>query len=367
MPSSNEIRLSLEKDDFSLELACQFRQGTCLALWGHSGSGKTSVLRAVAGLERSKGAYLKIAGQTWEDTERSICLPVWKRSLGYVFQEPSLFAHLNVDENLRFAVNRNKHPGSEQLWNSTLELLGIHSFMNKYSTQLSGGERQRVAVARALLSSPKLLLLDEPLSGVDANKRGEVLPWLEAIKRELKISMIYVTHAVDEMVSMADQVVVFGVNGQTHQSSVQDALNWQNAQHLAGGNYSRTGEGLFVLIEGPVLEKDALWHLAKIGFPGGALWVSDQNCVLGETMRVRVYADDVSVACETAHASSIQNMIAGTVSKILPLPHPAECLVHVNCQGSLILSKITQRAVHQLRLQLGQSVWLQVKSVSLIK
>jgi len=359
--NQNQIELSIQKGIFKANVKFDFKVGECLALWGPSGSGKTTLLRAIAGFERPVTAHVSIAGEVWQDSDQGLYLPTFKRAVGYVFQEASIFTHLNVEDNLTYAVRRNKVQLAPTFWRTVVELLDVAPLMKKYASQLSGGERQRVAIARALLTSPKLLLLDEPLSALDGHKKDEVLPWLERVKHELCISMIYVTHALDELTRLADRVAVMSEGECTRQGSVLEVLT-----DLHSHFYTDSQEPS-VLVEGVIDQLDSQWHLAGLEFAGGTLWLKDQNFKKAQTVRVKISATDVSIATELAQRSSIQNIIAGTILEILQLSHPGECLVKVNCAGTVFLSKITTRSVEQLNLSAGQSVWLQLKSVALLK
>jgi len=357
----NKIHLALQKDKFEANIELEFQVGHCLALWGASGSGKTTILRAVAGLEEATSAYVNIGGEVWQDSATQINLPTYQRSLGFVFQEPSVFAHLNVEENLKFAVQRNKTKLSPLIWGDIINLLDITQLLKKRAAQLSGGERQRVAIARALLTSPKLLLLDEPLSAVDVHKKEEVLPWLEKIRSEMSISMVYVTHAVDELTRLADRVAVLSEGKIIRQGSLSDVLS------ISYGPFSSATQDASVLIEGVAIKLDSKWHLVEMSFPGGSLWLKDQSFKIGQRLRVQIKASDISLTTELPSHTSIQNIIPGVITEIAVLDHPGECIVTVKCRESILRSKITTRAIDQLQLELGKEVWLQVKSVALMK
>lgn len=361
MHGLNHIRLSLQKNAFAVEVNLQFNAGQCLALWGPSGSGKTTILRAIAGLDPALNAYINIGGEVWQDSSRSVCLPTSKRSVGFVFQEASIFSHLNVEGNLKFAVKRNQKSLSGEFFESIVRLLDIKNLMPKFSPQLSGGERQRVAIARALLTSPKLLLLDEPLSAVDGHKKDEVLPWLERVRRELAISMVYVTHSLDELTRLADSVAVLSQGRIVTQGNLLDVLS------STGDHFHRDSQDSSVLVEGLVSQSDPKWHLVQIAFKGGSLWLRDQNFKLGQTLRVKINASDVSITTELPRQTSIQNVLPGVILEIRHLNHPSERMVRVDCQGFVFLSKVTARSVDQLELRVGRSIWLQVKSAALLK
>ncbi|HYE38405.1 MAG TPA: molybdenum ABC transporter ATP-binding protein, partial [Ramlibacter sp.] len=205
MSAMLEIRTRLARGDFTLEVDLRLPAAGITAIFGPSGSGKTTLLRCVAGLERARFARVVIAAETWQDSEAGTFVPTHRRPLGYVFQEASLFDHLDVRGNLAFAQRRG---GGEVQLQPLLELLGIATLLDRRPHQLSGGERQRVAIARALATQPRILLLDEPLAAVDLSRRREILPWLERLRDELRIPMLYVTHSADEVARLADHLVL---------------------------------------------------------------------------------------------------------------------------------------------------------------
>lgn len=201
------IEVCLARPGFDLQLALQLPGRGITVVWGPSGAGKTTLLRCVAGLERAQGR-VEVAGQVWQDSERGLFVPTWQRPLGYVFQEASLFEHLDVQQNLHFGVKRVGTPGALRALQEAVELLGIAHLGRRRPGELSGGERQRVALARALATEPSLLLLDEPMAFLDARRRSEIFPWLELLRDALHIPMLYVTHSSEELARLADHQVI---------------------------------------------------------------------------------------------------------------------------------------------------------------
>lgn len=208
MDSHIELRLRLTLDAFRLDFdQCLAARGVT-AIFGHSGCGKSTLLRCIAGLERPETAYINIAGECWEDTNKAFRLPTHRRTIGYVFQEASLFPHLTVLKNLQFGQRRSGAAKTSDQLTQAIELLGIESLLERKPERLSGGERQRVAIARALAVCPKLLLMDEPLAALDMRRKREILPFLEQVHRELDIPVLYVTHSTAEVRRMADHLIV---------------------------------------------------------------------------------------------------------------------------------------------------------------
>lgn len=360
MNSDNLIRLSLARPDFQLDVDLALPARGITALHGPSGSGKTSVLRCVAGLERARNALVRIDGAVWQDDARGLFLPPWQRPLGYVFQEASLFEHLDVRGNLTYGQKRSPTDRQAIALETVIELLGIGHLMQRRVQQLSGGERQRVAIARALATQPRLLLLDEPLAALDQARRQDILPWLERLHAELQIPMLYVTHAADEVARLADSLVVLDHGRVKAAGPVAEVLTRIDTPVVLGDDAG-------ALLHGTVAERDARWHLMRVDFGGGSLWLRDSGLAIGQRVRLRVLARDVSLATEAPHHTSIQNLLPATIDAIAADAHPSQALVRVTCGGAMLLSRITTRAVNTLGLVPRQAVWAQVKSVALVE
>jgi molybdate transport system ATP-binding protein len=363
--STNTIRIRWQRGVFSLDVDLALPAKGITVLFGASGCGKTSLLRCVAGLEQAGTAAVQVGGQWWQDTAKGISLPVWQRPLGYVFQEASLFDHLDVQGNLQYAHKRSGAATGSQSRGphsmaDTVELLGIGALLKRRTHQLSGGERQRVAIARALATQPQLLLLDEPLAALDAARKADILPWLERMRDELHIPMLYVTHSADELARLADTVVVMEAGRAVSVGPV--------AQMLAGDTgLAMAGSDVATLLEGSVSALDPQWHLAQVSFAGGNVWLRADALHMQQRVRVRVLARDVSIATTEPHHTSIQNLLPCKVLSVTADAHPSQCLVRLQCGESTILARITARSAHQLALQEGAAVWAQLKSVALVE
>ena len=360
MQDTSTVRLALTRGDFAMKVDLALPARGITAVFGPSGSGKTTLLRCVAGLERAGDALVRIGGAVWQDDARRIFVPTWRRPLGYVFQEASLFEHLDVRGNLQYGLRRSGGGQQAIALEAAIELLGIGALLGRRTQQLSGGERQRVAIVRALATQPRLLLLDEPLASLDLARRREILPWLERLRDELHIPMLYVTHSADEVARLADTLVVLERGRVIASGPVASVLAGIAAPALLG---DETG----ALLEGAVGERDSCWHLARVDFAGGSLWLRDSGAGIGRRVRLRVLARDVSLTTEEPRATSIQNVLAGVVRAIAADSHPSQALVQVACGESVLLSRITARAVDALGLQPGTAVWVQVKSVALVE
>ena len=262
MSQDIHARFRVAYPDFTLDVDLQLPGRGVSALFGVSGSGKTACLRAIAGLERAPGGYLRVNGEVWQDDSCGLFVPTHQRPLGYVFQEASLFRHLSIRRNLEYGLRRVPERARKVSLTHVVELLGIAPLLERLPHKLSGGEKQRVAIARALATSPRILLMDEPLAALDLQRKQEILPYLERLHDELEIPLIYVSHAPDEVARLADHLVVL-----------------EQGQVRAGGPLGeilarldlpiRLGEDTGVVLDGAIAEVDTKWHLARVTFAGG--------------------------------------------------------------------------------------------------
>ena len=357
--SDIQIQLLLARQEFTLDVDLTLPAQGITVLFGASGSGKTTLLRCVAGLEKAQLARVRVDGSVWQDHASGVFLPPWRRPLGYVFQESSLFDHLNVYDNLCFGVRRTSKGLNQSALDEAIALLGLQDLLQRRTHQLSGGERQRVAIARALALQPGLLLLDEPLASLDHARRQDILPWLERLRDEVKIPMLYVTHAADEVARLAHTLVVMERGKVSAVGPVAEVLAGIHSPVVLGDDVG-------ALLEGTVQERDLRWHLAKVNCVGGALWLRDSGVHVGQKVRLRVLARDVSLAISEPSHTSIQNILPCVVDTIAPDHHPSQVLVRLRCGDSIFLARITARAADTLALAPGQNVWAQVKSVALV-
>lgn len=355
-----DIDLTLQRESFTLNVSLQLPARGITVLFGASGSGKTTLLRAVAGLEPLARGSVRVAGEVWQSDDARLNLPTHRRALGYVFQEASLFEHLDVQRNLVFGLHRSAASRDTTVLNHAIELLGISHLLRRRVDELSGGERQRVAIARALATSPRLLLLDEPLAALDPARKQEVVPWLERLHDELQLPMLYVTHSVEEMTRLGDHLVVLEQGRVKVSGPLASTVSSLDTPWVAPQEQG-------VLIDGQVAERDTAWHLAHVSFAGGSLWVRDSGAAVGTPVRLRVLARDVSITTQEPAHTSIQNHLRAQVEATQPDAHPSQVLVRLRFSDQgVVLARITQRAWSQLGLALEQTVWVQVKSVALV-
>jgi molybdate transport system ATP-binding protein len=364
-PSPIEARFLLHRpasgDDagFVLEVDVTLPDRGVTAVFGPSGSGKSTFLRCIAGLERAQSGRLRIAGEIWQDIK--IFVPPHRRPLGYVFQEAGLFPHLSAQGNLDYARRRaDRSLGEGFTQERVVELLGIGHRLHQMPHELSGGERQRVAIARALLVQPRLLLMDEPMASLDDARKAEILPYLERLRDQLHLPILYVSHSMSEVSRLAHHIVVLE-NGRV---KAQGPL----AQVLANIHPPlMLGEETGVVLEAEVMTRDPRWHLVLVRFAGGELWVRDEGDAEGHTVRVRILARDISLALQDQQDSSITNRLPGEVIALVDDTHPAMCLVQVKVGDSTLLARVTQRSAHQLGVVPGRQLWVQIKSVALVR
>jgi molybdate transport system ATP-binding protein len=289
-----------------------------------------------------------------------------------VFQEASLFDHLDVMGNLRYGLTRSQRvmgagdrvaatiaKPTRQPLDHAIELLGIGHLLTRRPSTLSGGERQRVAIARALATQPRLLLLDEPLSALDAARRQDILPWLERLRDDARVPMLYVTHSMDELARLADHVVVL------NQGQVQASGPVGDVMASLQGPMAQADDAA-ALLEASVAERSEQWQLARVVFEGGELWLRDGGHAVGSRVRLRVLARDVSLAVQEPHGVSVQNVVPAVVQALQDAAHPSQVLVSLRCGPTTVLSRITRRAAHELALRPGRTVWAMIKAVAVV-
>jgi len=329
------------------------------ALFGHSGSGKTTCLRAIAGLERAPGGYLEVNGEVWQDDANDIFLPTHKRPLGYVFQEANLFAHLTVRDNLDYGRKRVAAAKHRITPKHMIELLGIAPLLDRLPERLSGGERQRVAIARALLTSPSLLLMDEPLAALDMKRKAEILPYLERLHDELDVPVLYVSHTPDEVARLADHLVLLE-DGKVIASGATSELMTRLDMPLAHGDSAEA------LIPATVIRQDINDLLTFVAFHGGELTLPFQEVQIGQHVRIRIQARDVSLTLTRQQDTSILNILSATVTDICN-DNPGQVLVALDVGGTRMLARITHKSSEALELKAGSKVYAQIKGVAILK
>jgi molybdate transport system ATP-binding protein len=359
-PEDTGIKASFRRafNGFSLDVSLAVPGRGVTAIFGPSGSGKTSLLRSIAGLERDGNGYLAVNGEVWQDDSAGIFMPVHQRALGYVFQEASLFAHLDVRGNLDFGLRR--VPGSQRRVSleQAVELLGLQALMQRMPESLSGGERQRVAIARALATSPRLLLMDEPLASLDIARKAEILPYLERLHDELDMPVLYVSHAPDEVARLADHLVLMDAGLVTASGPTRELMTRLDLP-LAHGDAAAA------VLDAVVSTVEPDWHMSHAEFPGGRISLLNPSLQVGQRVRVRIQARDVSLTLERQEGTSVQNIFAVIVTALAD-DSPGQLMVGLEAGGSALLARITRKSAQALQLQVGSRVFAQVKGVAVL-
>ncbi len=366
MSSEIHARFRIQRKDFALDVALTLPGRGISALFGHSGSGKTTCLRAMAGLERAPEGYFALGNEVWQDEARGLFVPTHQRAAGVVFQEASLFPHLSVRGNMEYGQVRasrracNNHSNTDRRYAlpEVADLLGIAPLLDRSPGQLSGGERQRVAIARALLTAPRILLMDEPLAALDLKRKLEILPYLERLHRELAIPIIYVSHAPDEVARLADHLVLLDQGQVVASGRLNDVLSRIDLP-------SAFADDAGVVIEARIAAHEAD-DLTRLEFPGGQIFVSRHDEALGTLLRCRVHARDVSLTLVPQEQSSILNCVAATVLDLAPTDTPGHVLVRLDAAGEPLLARITQRSALKLGIRPGLALRAQIKAVALL-
>ena len=352
-------RFDIKYDNFSLQANLDLPARGITILFGHSGSGKTTCLRAMAGLEQLANGFFSVTGEVWQDSQAKHFIPTYRREIGYVFQEAGLFPHLSVRQNLEYGLKRVAESKRKVDMSAVCSLLGIDHLLERSPSRLSGGERQRVSIARALLTSPRLLLMDEPLSALDNGLKGEILPYLEKLHHELSVPIVYVTHSVEELARLADHIVLFNRGSIVASGSAVSIMSDPAYEHLFG-------EGLGSIVETRIAEHCSD-HVTRLEANNGiSFWIPEHCGVLGEKYRCRILASDVSVCMSRPDDSSILNEVQATIVQVKPATKPGEIALELELAGGVrLLSLITERSLTQLKLFVGMTVWTQIKSVAI--
>lgn len=348
----------LTRGEFSLDARFDVPGRGVTALFGHSGSGKTTLLRCIAGLERARRGEIRVNGECWQDSARDFFLPVHRRPIGYVFQEASLFPHLSVRRNLDYGMRRVVPARRRVALDEAVELLGIGPLLERRPAGLSGGERQRVAIARALLTSPRLLLMDEPLAALDALSKADILPYLEALHRELSIPVLYITHALPEVMRLADYVLLLEKGRPRAHGSLEEILSRLDLPLLQS-------EEAGTVVSARVAAHDDPYHLTYLSFCGGQLSLPRVHLAPGEKVRVRILSRDISISLDRDIRDSILNLVPARIIQIAR-GDKGQLLVRLDAEGCPLVARITHKSGVLLGLEEGMKVYARVKSMALV-
>ena len=351
MSRNISVRYELQRRDFSLDVDVDIPMRGITGVFGESGAGKTALLRCIAGLERGATGHLVVADDVWQDATKS--RPVHDREIGYVFQEPRLFAHLDVRQNIEYGQRRGRR--EDVGFDEAVELLGLRYLLDRRVDTLSGGEAQRVAIARALLRSPRVVLMDEPIASLDRARRDEILPFLDRLHAALSIPVIYVSHSIEEVIRLCDYLLVMERGRIVAAGDIQEVLLRADLPVLGG-------EEAGAIIRASVVMHDPGDGLTKIAFDGVEMWVPGRY-EPGAALRLRIRANDVSICREDPGTSTVLNVLPGAIDSIRSDSESSE-LVQLAVGSEHILARVTRRSRAQLDLKPGDKVLAQIKSVA---
>ncbi|MCU4180086.1 molybdenum ABC transporter ATP-binding protein [Bosea sp. BH3] len=355
-----DIAIRRRLGDFLLD-ASFTSEGRLTALFGSSGSGKTSLVNVVSGLIRPEAGHVRIEGETLVDTEAGIFLPKHRRRIGYVFQEARLFPHLTVRQNLLFGhwfVPRGTRKPAEL--DKVLGLLGIGHLLRRRPGALSGGEKQRVAIGRALLAEPRLLLMDEPLAALDEARKAEILPYIERLRDETRIPIVYVSHALAEVARLATTVAIVE-NGRI--AACGPTADILSRPDLAARPRAPEASSL---LTAEVIRFDEPFGLAQLKTRAGPLVIARGSLQAGQKLKIRVLASDVMLSLEPPTGISALNVLPGRITEISERTGPGGSTVHLRliCGEALIAARLTAKSAEMLELAPGKAVHAVIKSVS---
>ena len=361
-----DVALALRRAGFALELDETLELTGITAVMGASGSGKSTLLRALAGLETPQRARIALDGALLADSAAGVNLPPYRRGIGYVFQDARLFAHRRVRGNLRFAQQRARPANGgapAPALDEVMSALDLMPLLERRTAGLSGGERQRVAIARALLANPRLLLLDEPLAALDTRRKAELLPYIRALPRRFGIPLVYVSHAVEEVAQLADEVLILSAGRVVARGEVHAVLERPEAEAVSGHFEAGT------LLRATVRRQIGEYALTELDLAGQRLTLPQIDAEPSRPVRLRVRARDVSIALARVDGVSIRNQLETRVLRLdaEPAGAYAEVLLDLADPGATpmhLRARITREAAAALGLTPGQTVWALVKSVS---
>ncbi|ANQ15591.1 molybdenum ABC transporter ATP-binding protein [Vibrio natriegens] len=358
--ASISAKLNINYENFQLKAELDLPSRGVTVLFGHSGCGKTTCLRAIAGLVRVEQGEVRVNSEQWQSWDGKVFLPTFERRIGYVFQEPSLFPHLNVDQNLAYAEKRVKTQPTLFKRDSILQLLGINHLLNRYPSQLSGGEKQRVAIARALLTQPQLLLMDEPLSALDHARKEEFLPYLERLQRVWDLPIIYVTHSVQELARLADHIVLFNQGSIVASGGAQQVMSDAQFSHLFG-------EEMGSVFDTVVKSRCEKYAMTELSCDDVTFYVPGETANTGERQRCRILASDVGIALDEPVSTTVLNRLPAKIIEIESKSiQSGEALVVLELANQQrLLARVTVKSLHELDLQRDQRVWALIKAVAI--
>ncbi|HKO30019.1 MAG TPA: molybdenum ABC transporter ATP-binding protein [Nitrospiraceae bacterium] len=351
-------RFDARYPSFHLNVCLDLPTSGITVLFGPSGSGKTTLLRCLAGLERAPDGFMQFGNDVWQDEAKGLCLPLYNRPIGYVFQEPRLFPHYSVRSNLLYGYNRISSEERRISIEQVVDILGIGHLLERRIHKLSGGEQQRVAIGRALLTSPKLLLLDEPLTSLDIQRKQEILPFIRRLHEVLLIPVIYVSHAISEILQLADRVVLMKQGKLIGAGTLNEMLTSLELR----GSFGSLRAG--AVLNASVASHEPEYGLTRLEFKGQFLFVPLQSVAIGQSIRVHILSSDVSlVVGRTDSPTSVLNIIEGTIIEIREMDQSSvDVLLDI---GAPLVASITRKSLANLGFKPGQRIYAHIKTVAL--
>jgi len=351
-------------ETLSISAKFEFQSQGVVALFGRSGAGKTSIINMFAGLIDPDRGHIQINGRTLFNSETGINIKTEQRRIGYVFQEARLFPHMTVRANLVYGRTHSPSDNSPIDFDQAVQTLGLDHLLNRKPITLSGGERQRVALGRALLANPDILLMDEPLASLDAPRKAEILHFIEVVRDTFNIPIIYVSHAIDEIIRLADTLVLLDDGVVTAVGSVEELTSRVDLWHLTGRNDAGS------VIPALIKSHDTSYALTTLSFAGGLLRVPLIDADLGQSVRVKIRARDISLALQKPTGISQINILSGKIQDIEAsrgrddeiTPHEINICVDI---GVPLWVRITKLSLDQLKLSVGKEVYALIKSTSI--
>ena len=351
------VQLRKPRGEFSLDLQFSVPESGVVALFGASGCGKSTTANLIAGLMTPDSGFIQLGNEVLLDTAQNINQPAEQRRIGYVFQDARLFPHYTVEGNLRYGLQRARQQPVIK-FDAVVTLLGLEPLLQRRPQQLSGGEKQRVALGRALLAQPRLLLLDEPLASLDQPRREEVLPYLERVRDQLKIPMVYISHQFEEVLRLATHVVLMQQGRSLAQGDLAAMCLEPALRGLIGA------EALGAVVEGKVQEIDEYSGLARVALGNGHVSVDANQLQCGQRVRLQLLARDLILALSPPQGLSVRNMLQGVITRLTPDDRHAT-LVTVDVGGAMLIARITTSATAEMKLHDGLCIWILVKAVTL--
>lgn len=351
-----EIDIRQQRGAFKLDVSLAL-SGGLTAFYGRSGSGKTSLINAIAGLSVPDDGKISIGNHRLFDAQKQTNVPPENRRIGYVFQEGRLFPHLNAKANLLYARKFIQASLDPSYFDQIVDLLGISALLDRRPNTLSGGEKQRIAIGRAILSDPRLLLMDEPLASLDAGRKAEILPFIENLRDQLDTPILYVSHAMEEVIRLADHLVLLEDGHVAADGSVEQVMSRLDLRPLTG----RYEAG--AVIEVQVAAHDVAYDLSDLSFNHDKLRVPRVDSPIGTSLRLRIRARDVSLSIKKPVQTSVLNVFEAVITDIAPEEGPhCEVLMDI---GAPLIARITRKSIDELGLTIGKKVYASVKAAAI--